>query len=337
MDVFDLLACKLENVLDIRSCPRESGPLFYKEDEPSLFCVAARKRDGSAVLASRWHDLFSIAAFEKAMAKTGFTEADCHALLLVLSRFGYLLEIDNRRRTDDGHVVFFYLIQLIGLKNGTLDTQARLRSALLRALLFELSIDDETYRRFGIEGDRMVMATDALGVVPFLEVVDLAYAAIQADDRKEQALFRTLQDYQSGLIRLLAEPDATVHRFGVGEGSGELMYPDVFLRAYAHHDRRRIFAALVDALRPSQSAEALFVSDMLLMNYCFHVLQDRSEEIAELQRHVDDAALFVRLQDALSERRMAIGKALFESVPAGHGVPASEEGRSRLDTLLYGR
>lgn len=336
MDVFGLLAYKLENVLDIRPCPREFGPLFYKEDEPSLLCVAARKRDGSAVLASRWHDLFSIAAFEKAMAKTGFTEADCHALLLVLSRFGYLLEIDNRRSTNGGHVVFFCLIQLIGMKNGTLDTQARRRSALLRALLFELSIDDETYRRFGIEGDRMVMATDALGVVPFLEVVDLAYAAIKADGRKEQALFRTLKDYQAGLIRLLAEPDGAVHRFGVGEGSGELMYPGVFLRAYAH-DRRRIFAALVDAPRPSQSAQALFVSDMILMNYCFHVLQDRPEEIVELQRHVDDAALFVRLQDALSERRMAIGKALFESVPAGHGVPASEEGRSRLDTLLYGR
>ncbi|MDR6675503.1 hypothetical protein [Xanthomonas sp. 1678] len=336
MDVFDLLAYKLENVLDIRSCPREFGPLFYKQDEPSLFCVAARKRDGSAVLASRWHDLFSVAAFEKAMAKTGFTEADCHALLLVLSRFGYLLEIDNRRRTDGGHVVFFCLIQLIGLKNGKLDTQARRSSALLRALLFELSIDDETYCRFGIEGGRMVMATDARGVVPFLDVVDLAYAAIRADDRKEQALFRTLKGYQAGLIRLLAEPDAAVHRFGVGEGSGELMYPDVFLRAYAH-DRRRIVAALVDALRPSQSAEALFVSDMILMNYCFHVLQDRPEKIVELQRHVDDAPLFGRLRDALSERRMAIGKVLFESAPAGHGVPASEEGRSRLDTLLYGR
>ncbi|WP_369934056.1 hypothetical protein [Xanthomonas tesorieronis] len=336
MDVFGLLAHKLENVLGIRPCPREFGPLFYKEDEPSLFCVAARKRDGSAVLASRWHDLFSVAAFEKAMAKTGFTEADCHALLLVLSRFGYLLEIDNRRRTNGERAVFFCLIQLIDMKNGTLDTQARLRSALLRALLFELSIDDETWRRFGIEGDRMVMATDALGLVPFLEVVDLAYAAIKADSRKERALFYILKDYQAGLIRLLAEPDAAVHRFGVGEGSGELMYPDVFLRAYAH-DRGRIFAALVDALRPSQSAEAVFVSDMTLMNYCFHVLQDRPEEIVELQRHVDDATLFVRLQDALSERRMAIGKALFESVPAGHGVAAIEEGRRRLDTLLHGR
>lgn len=325
MDVFDLLACKLENVLGIRSCPRASGPLFYKEDEPSLFCVAARKRDGAAVLASRWHDLFSIAAFEKTMAKTGFTEADCHALLLVLSRFGYLLEIDNRRSTHGGHVVFFCLIQLIGLKNGT---QARLRSALLRTLLFELSIGDETYRRFGIEGDRMMMATDARGAVPLLDVIDLAYAAIKADDRKERALFRTLKEYQASLIRLLAEPDAAVHRFGVGEGSGELMYPDVFLRAYAH-DRRRIFAALVDALRPSQSAETLFVSDMLLMNYCFHVLQDRPEEIVELQRNVDDAPLFGRLRDALGERRMAIGKALFERVAAGHDASPREEDQSR--------
>ncbi|MCI0997991.1 hypothetical protein HWD95_29240, partial [Pseudomonas corrugata] len=83
MDIFNLLSYKLENFLNARPYPKALGAIFYEEDEPSLLRVVARRSNGSAFSVSRWHDLFSASAFEKSMAKIGFTESDCYALLLV--------------------------------------------------------------------------------------------------------------------------------------------------------------------------------------------------------------------------------------------------------------
>ena len=117
MDVFELFSCKLENFLNIRLQPKELGSIFYEQEEISLFSVVARKSNGSTFSVSRWQDLFSVSAFKQSMSKIGFSEPDCYALLLVLSRLGYLLEIDNRQRSNKDYFVFFYVIQLICLKN----------------------------------------------------------------------------------------------------------------------------------------------------------------------------------------------------------------------------
>ena len=309
MDVLELLSYKLENFLNVRPYPKALGAVFYEEDEPALLYVVARKHNGAPFSVSRWQDLFSTSAFEKAMLKNGFTEPDCYALLLVLSRFGYLLEIDNRQRTNKEYFIFFYLIQLISLKNSALDADARLRNYMLRFLLFELSIDDEAYRRFRIEGNQLMMATDGLGPVAFLDVIDLVYKAIKADSRKEHELLSTLKTFQTSTVRLLTEPDATHYRFAINDRHSELMYPDVFLPTYAQ-DRQKIFDALIDAVNPLQSTENLFVSNMVVMNYAFHVLRDKPREILKLKKYVRDEALFGQLLEVIIMRRMAVNKPL---------------------------
>ncbi|MGN8346729.1 hypothetical protein ACLEJQ_24305 [Pseudomonas sp. SMV71] len=259
MDLSEHLSYKLENFLNVRSYPKALGAIFYEEDEPLLLRVVARKHNGCPFSVSRWHDLFSNSAFERIMAKSGFTESDCYAVILLLSRFGYLLEIDNRQRTNKDYFIFFYLVQLLSLKNSPLDADAQLRNHMLRFLLFELSIDDEAYRRFSIEDHQLMMATDALGPVDFLSVIDLIYTAIRANSRKEKVLLATLKDYQESIVRLLVEPDNTHHRFPLNDHHSELMYPDVFLNAYAQ-DKRQVLNALLDTINPLQSTENLFVS-----------------------------------------------------------------------------
>lgn len=336
MDIFDLLSYKLENFLNVRPYPKALGAVFYKEDEPSLLNVVAKKHNGAPFSVSRWRDLFSTSAFEKAMLKNGFTEPDCYALLLVLSRFGYLLEIDNRQRTNKEYFIFFYLIQLISLKNSTLDADSRLRNYMLRFLLFELSIDDEAYRRFSIEGNQLMMATDGLGSVAFLDVIDLVYKAIKADSRKEHQLLSTLKTFQTSTVRLLSEPDDTHYRCAINDRHSELMYPDVFLPTYAQ-DRQKIFDALIDAVNPLQSTANLFVSNMVVMNYAFHVLKDKPHEILKLKKHVRDEALFGQLLEVIIMRRMAVNKALFEKIPTGHDLSLIKDEQTAFYNILYRR
>jgi len=334
MDIFNLLSYKLENFLNARPYPKALGAIFYEEDEPSLLRVVARKRNGSAFSVSRWHDLFSVSAFEKSMAKIGFTELDCYALLLVVSRLGYLLEIDNRQRTNKDYFIFFYLIQLISLKNSTIDSNAQLRNHMFRFLLFELSIDDEVYRRFSIEGHQLMMTTDALGPVPFLEIIDLVYRTIKADARKEHELLSHLKNYQTAVIRLLTEPDADTYRFKLNDRHSELMYPDLFLNTYAQ-DRQRVLNALIDTINPLQSTENLFVSNMILMNYSFHILKNRPRELLKLKKYVNDEVLFGKLLEAIILRRMSVTKALFEKIPTGHDLSLLNDDPASFYNILY--
>lgn len=334
MDIFDLLSYKLENFLNVRPYPKALGAVFYEEDEPALLTAVARKRNGAPFSVSRWHDLFSVSAFEKAMLKNGFTEPDCYALLLVLSRFGYLLEIDNRQRTNKQYFIFFYLIQLISLKNSALDADAHLRNYMLRFLLFELSIDDEAYRRFSIEGNQLMMATDGLGPVAFLEVIDRVYKTIKADSRKEHELLSTLKTFQTSTVRLLTEPDETHYRFAINDRHSELMYPDVFLLTYAQ-DPKKIFDALIDAVNPLQSTANLFVSNMVVMNYAFHILKDKPRDVLKLKKHVRDEALFGQLLEVIIRRRMGVDKALFEKIPTGQDLALINDEHTAFYNILY--
>ncbi|MBC3349819.1 hypothetical protein HU811_24480 [Pseudomonas sp. SWRI196] len=334
MDIFNLLSCKLEHFLNARPYPKTLGAVFYEEDEPSLLRVVARKHNGSPFSVSRWHDLFSVSALEKSMSKNGFTEPDCYALLLVLSRFGYLLEIDNRQRSNKDYFIFFYLIQLISLKNSPLDADTQLRNHMLRFLLFELSIDDEAYRRFSIKGNRLMMATDALGPVDLLDVIDLVYNVIKSDSRKEHALLSTLKSYQASVVKLLVEPDSTGYRFKLNDRFSEFMYPDVFLNTY-EHDKKQIFSALADTINPFQSTENLFVSNIILMNYSFYILNNKPREILKLKKYINDEALFGKLLEAIITRRMVVSKALFDNLPTGQDLSLIKDEQTSFYNILY--
>lgn len=334
MDIFNLFSYKLENFLNIRSHPKELGSIFYEEEEISLFSVVARKSNGSTFSVSRWQDLFSVSAFNKTMSKIGFTEPDCYALLLVLSRFGYLLEIDNRQRTNKDYFIFFYFIQLICLKNSHLDADEQIRNYMLRFLLFELSIDDEAYRRFSIKDNQIIMATDVLGPLAFLDVIDLIYDTLKAHSRKEHALLATLKNYQASVIKLLAQPDGRRYRLTINDRHSELMYPDVFLNTYAQN-KKQIYNVLIDTINPLQSTENLFVSNIILMNYSFYVLKNKPQEILKLKKYVNDDLLFGKLLEALINRRMAVNRAMFEMIDIDHELSSIKDNHTSFYNILY--
>jgi len=334
MDLFNLLSYKLENFLNIRPCPTEFGDVFYQEDEPSLLSVAARKLNGTTLYVSRWHDLFSISTFEKAMSKLGFTEPDCYALLSVLSRFGYLLEIDNRQRTNKDYFIFFYIIQLITLKNNQIDANEQFKNHILKSLLFELSIEDEIYKRFSIKNNKLILNADILGPTPLLDVIDLIYQAIKADDRKENVIFSVLKDYQKSIITLLTKPNDTNYRFRFNDCHSEFMYPDVFLHAYAN-DRQTLFDAIVDTVNPLQSTHNLFVSNIILMNYAFYIIKNKPQEILRLKKHTRDKAVFEKVVQAIISRRMSVKKECFRNILTDHDLSSINDSPTVFYNILY--
>lgn len=334
MDIFNLISYKLESFLNIRPAHQALGVIFYQEDEPLLLSAAAKKSNGTTLYVSRWHDLFSASAFEKAMLKQGFTEADCYALLLVLSRFGHLLDIDNRQRTNKDYFIFFYLIQLISLKNSPIDEDAAFRNHMLTFLLFELSIDDEVYHRFSIKDNQLLMVTEAFGFIALLHLINVVYKTIKADTRKEHALLSTLKAFQTNIVKLLVTPDNKNYRLNFNDRYSELMYPDVFLYAYTHH-RQQVFEALVDTVDPLQSTENLFVSSIILMNYAFYILRTHPREILKLKKFVDDDALFGKLLEAVIKRRMGVTKVQFEKIPTGHDLSLINDKQTSFYNILY--
>jgi hypothetical protein len=220
------------------------------------------------------------------------------------------------------------------LKNSSLDSDAQLRNYILRFLLFELSIDDEAYRRFSIKDNQLVMATDTRGPVAFLDVINLVYKAIKFDSRKEHVLLSTLKNYQTSLVTLLTEPDDTNYRFRLNDRHSEFMYPDVFLQAYAK-DKRQIFNVLIDTINPLQSTENLFVSNIILMNYSFYILKNKPREILKLKKHVNDEALFIKLLEAIITRRMAINKSSFEKASIDQDLSSIKDNSTSFYNISY--
>lgn len=334
VNIFALFLYKLENFLNARACRKPFGNVFYAEDERSLFLVASKKSNGKPVSFTRWHDLFSISRLEQRMLAKGFSEQDCYIVNLVLSRFGYLLDIDNRQRTNKAYFIFFYVLQLITLKNNPIEDDGNVKNYMLRFLLFELSIDYDSYRRFYIQNHKLLYSSDYKGDVDFLEVIETIYDVLEVEKRKEKSLLFTIKSYHESIVNFLVTPDNEDYRIDFNDYNSEFIYPDFFLKMLSN-DMRKVFNAIIDAVDVHQSTYNLFVSNMILMNYSFYTLKDNPRNIVKLKKYIHNEKLFFQVMSALINRRMCIQKEDFKGLNLGIDLDAIEEVDSSLYNILY--
>ncbi|WP_369969107.1 hypothetical protein AB8E26_00025 [Stenotrophomonas rhizophila] len=127
---------------------RGPGPLFHVEDDgpPGRWHLSARDHRGRAIALVRWHDVIRVPALARRMRDRGYTEADMHALLLMLTRAANLFAVDAGQRSNKDYALFGHVLHLLTLTRQT-DEHLALRQNALYFLLFELDIDDETRDR----------------------------------------------------------------------------------------------------------------------------------------------------------------------------------------------
>ncbi|NRF96991.1 hypothetical protein HRG14_03265 [Paenibacillus dendritiformis] len=334
VNIFALFLYKLENFLNARACRKQFGNVFYAEDEPSLFLVASNKTNGKPAIFTRWHDLFSVSRWEQRMLARGWSEQDCYIIKLMLSRFGYLFDIDNRQRTNKDYFIFFYVIQLITLKNSPVEDNDNVKNHMLRFLLFELSMEYDAYSRFYIRNGKLLYSSDYMGEVEFLEVIATVYGVLEAEKRKEKALLFTIKSFHESVVHFLVTPDSEEYRIDFDDWNIDFIYPDFFMKMLAQ-DRRNVFNAMIDAVDVRQSAYNLFVSNMILMNYSFYTLKDDPGKIVKLKTYIRNEKLFFQLMSALVNRGMCIQKEDFQGLNLGIDLDAVEEEESSLYNNIY--
>ncbi|TDL48834.1 hypothetical protein E2R60_25935 [Paenibacillus dendritiformis] len=334
VNIFALFLYKLENFLNARACRKQFGNVFYAEDEPSLFLVASNQSNGNPVSFTRWHDLFSITRWEQRMLARGWSEQDCYIIKLVLSRFGYLFDIDNRQRTNKDYFIFFYVIQLITLKNSPMEDNDKVKNHMLRFLLFELSMEYDAYSRFYIQNDKLLYSSDHTGDIDFLEVIATVYDVLEVEKRKEKTLLLTMKSYHERVVHFLVTPDNEDYRIDFDDYHINFIYPNFFMKMLVN-DKRNVFNAIIDAVDVHQSNYNLFVSNMILMNYSFYILKNDPRNILKLKKHINDDALFFKVMSALINRRMCIEKEDFEGLDLGIDLDAIEEEVSSLYNIIY--
>lgn len=268
------------------------------------------------------------------MLAKGWSEQDCYIIKLVLSRFGYLFDIDNRQRTNKDYFIFFYVIQLITLKNSPMEDNDKVKNHMLRFLLFELSMEYDAYSRFYIQNDKLLYSSDHTGDIDFLEVIATVYDVLEVEKRKEKTLLLTMKSYHERVVHFLVTPDNEDYRIDFDDYHINFIYPNFFMKMLAN-DKRNVFNAIIDAVDVHQSNYNLFVSNMILMNYSFYILKNDPRNILKLKKHINDDALFFKVISALINRRMCIEKEDFEGLDLGIDLDAIEEEVSSLYNIIY--
>lgn len=319
VNLADLFFQKLDSFLNVGPGPGSFGPLVYVQAEPSQFLLAATNAGGTAVPLVRWHDLLPMRALARAMHKRGYSDADLDAIVVILSRLALVFEVDRRQRTNKDYFIFFYVLQLLALKQRPIEGGDDVRNKALYFLLFELSIDHDVRARLRLSGDRMMFATDELVEVDFSQVIDEVYGSLGIERAKEHALLSCMHGFHRSVVAFVAAPDDPELRLNFDDRNADLIASDRFVDALAR-DPGRVFEALAAAVDRHQSNDRLFVSNMILMNYSFHVLKDRPDDVLNLRRYLGNDGLFGEVLRALIHRRMFVDKAQFAAIDTGQDL-----------------
>ncbi len=336
MGVFDIFLYKLENFLNARPQPRTFGGLFYREDEPSLCVLSARKRRGAALALVRWGDLFSAERLVRRMACTGLSAHDCYTVTVFLARLGYLFQIDRRARLNKDYFIFFYVIQLIALKNNPVAGNDAVKNHALRFLLFELCMEYDEYMKIRIENDRLVLRTEAGGCVDFLAIIAQMYGCLEIEKRAEHALLDTIRQFHGDAVRFLAVPDGAAYPLPFNDRALDLLAPHVFLETAAARPAR-IFDAVIEAVAPDQSTNNRFVSAMILMNYAFYCLKETPKAILKLKRYANDERVFTAVLAALIHRGLAVNRPALAALGLESYLAGIADSATAFDTVFAHR
>ncbi|WP_445373794.1 hypothetical protein ACSLVK_14940 [Photorhabdus tasmaniensis] len=306
INIYDIFSYKLENFLNVRSCKKEFDNLFYIEEEKDLFLIGAKKSNGYAVTFTRWHDLVSLKKLKKKLFEKGFNEEDCESIVLILSRLPYLFQINNRERMNQDIFIFYYVLQLACCKDDDeFNIDDKIKNFMFRFLLFELSMDYESYTRFKIEDDDILFYPHDGKKIKLSSIINFMYDTLQEEKNKELDLLFLIKDFQLDVIEFLTKPRRIEDIIKLNDYNLYLIEPSVFMRTYKY-SYKKIVSALVDATNKWQSTNNLFISNMIIMNYSYYILKNNSRGIMKLKRFIKDDKLFSDILTVIVKRNFHI-------------------------------
>lgn len=330
--VADAFFYKVRHFTNPRCRQASFSPYVYREDEKDLFQISVAKDRGGFQSLARWFELFQQGMADRTIRRLGLSESDSYAARLMLSRFGHLFQIDNRQRLDKDIHIFFYVFQLMFLKNGGIDRSELHINHFFRMLCFELGMDDEAYEKFQVSGNRLMFLTEGRGCIDFRDFVQDFHEAAQTERerraRHEACLFQlAVMDF------LFGDGDA-FNGFEVDDTYRHLMSPAVFVRAY-RQSRSSVFDALAGCFDGHQSGANLLVANMILMNYAYYVLSRNGRSILALERYLADDALFSSILSALAYRGVGVDKGFFDRMGLADRLIVPDREKIMLYNLIY--
>ncbi|MEX0448042.1 hypothetical protein [Xenorhabdus sp. SGI246] len=310
MNIYDIFSYKLENFLNVRAYKKVFDDIFYIEEEKDLFLIAAKKSNGTAVTFTRWHDLVSLKKLKKKFIEKGFNERDCESIILILSRFSYLFQINNRERMNQDLFIFYYVLQLSccnGDYNHHIDDETK--NFMFRFLLFELSMDYDSYMRFKIEEGDIFFYSHGGKKSKLSSMISLIYDTLQDEGNKELNLLLLIRDFQLSVIDLLTKSRDIEEVVKLNDYNLHLINPSVFVKAYKEN-YKKIVSSLVEATNKWQSTNNLFISNMIIMNYSYYVLRNNSRNIMKLKSVIKNDEIFSDVLTAIVKRKFHIREEL---------------------------
>ncbi|MBS9439969.1 hypothetical protein EAE91_23340 [Photorhabdus noenieputensis] len=155
----------------------------------------------------RWHDLVSLKKLKKKFIEKGFNEVEYESIILIFSKLAYLFQINNRERMNQDLFIFYYVLQLAccnGDHDHSIDDETK--NFMFRFLLFELSMDYDSYTRFKIEGDDIFFYSHDGEKTKLSSMINLIYDTLQEEENKKLNLLLLIKEFQLDVIDLLTKP-----------------------------------------------------------------------------------------------------------------------------------
>ena len=336
MNISNVYRYKLESFLNTRGCLQDLSPFYYKEDEQDLYLLAMKNDRGRLQSLSRWHDVFSIRRLANWLNKLGYSADDVYFINILLSRLGYLFDIDNRERLDKDIFILYYTLQLVSLKGSIMSDKEKHQNYMLRFLCFELGIEHECYSKLKIADNCIFFETENLGIIPVKEIVSTIFQFFDVDEKNEKELLAGIVNFQLSSLDFICEDDDELFRINFNDTNEYLIYPDEFMSTYMK-DKKVVFQAISDSFNEYQSSYNLLISNFIIINYAYYILQSRPKCLLALQKYIADDRLFSQIVTTLAYRKVGITHAGIEKLGLGDFVKPGLNERTRLFNLIYAK
>lgn len=306
MKLFDMFLFRVECFINPRAVSKDFAPYVYSRDEDDLFVLSAHKKNNSLFSLIRWFDFIPEKYLVKNLEKHEVSYDDYYNLRVFLSRLGYLFNIDNRVRTDKDILIFYYVIQLVNLKNNCFFKKDNYINKLFTALCFELSIEYECYSRLSIKEGVLYFRKDNGKSESMNDLVALIYRFLDSCNPVISASKKFHQD----AIDMLFKKDECAYTLDYNDSNLNFIYPDFFTETY-RRSKRKVYQALSDCSSESQSGYNLLVSNFILMNYAFYCLGSNPGKINKLADYINDDVVFSRILSSIVYRGVGVDESTF--------------------------
>ena len=228
-----------------------------------LFPVCFKKENGKHAELSRWQNCFPKAMLQRTLNKLDLSDGETYAFEVLLSRLGYLFQIDNRQRIDKDIFILFYVYQLVSLKNNKNDYSIKAKNYFLKFLCFEMGMDDDSYKLLCITNDGLCINTTQHGAVSVLSLLEQFYA--QCENKKNLEDIKSIKHYQSSVLNFLFTHDDSNYHLFFNDANCYLSDPENFINTYKK-SKKIIYNALEQCFDKYQSTKNLLISNLIIMN-----------------------------------------------------------------------